>query len=125
LKAASGKGPGGLINRLHEQFGYAYDKAWNLNYRTNNALVQNFNVNTLVELDTPTNAMAMPAEFIWHWNGFSATNDEKARLHQTLNSQMPCPPRGAVPVHTRMPFKFFHPQHPVHRIRQPNSLLIM
>jgi hypothetical protein len=37
-------------NRLHEQFGYTYDPAGNLNYRTNNALVQTFNVNSLNEL---------------------------------------------------------------------------
>jgi hypothetical protein len=36
--------------RLLEKFGYAYDAAGNLNTRTNNALVQNFNVNTLNEL---------------------------------------------------------------------------
>jgi len=40
--------------RRHEQFGYAYDKAWNLQYRTNNALVQNFNVNSLNELTNGT-----------------------------------------------------------------------
>ena len=36
--------------RLHEQFGYAYDAAWNLSWRTNNALVQSFGVNNLNEL---------------------------------------------------------------------------
>jgi RHS repeat-associated protein len=36
--------------RLHEQFGYAYDGAWNLSQRTNNALVQSFTVNNLNEL---------------------------------------------------------------------------
>jgi RHS repeat-associated protein len=36
--------------RKHEQFGYAYDAAWNLNRRTNNALVQSFSVNNLNEL---------------------------------------------------------------------------
>jgi RHS repeat-associated protein len=35
---------------LHEQFGYAYDGAWNLNYRTNNALIETFGVNNLNEL---------------------------------------------------------------------------
>ena len=40
--------------RLHEQFGYAYDAAWNLSYRTNNALVQTFNVNSLNELSSAT-----------------------------------------------------------------------
>jgi len=40
--------------RLHEQFGYAYDHAWNLSQRTNNALVQNFAVNNLNELTGAT-----------------------------------------------------------------------
>jgi len=45
-----------ISRRLQEQFGYAYDAAWNLNARTNNALVQRFNVNTLNELTTATNS---------------------------------------------------------------------
>ncbi len=40
--------------RRHEQFGYGYDAAGNLNLRTNNALVQTFNVNSLNELTTAT-----------------------------------------------------------------------
>jgi len=40
--------------RLNEQMGYAYDPAGNLNQRTNNALVQTFNVNSLNELSTVT-----------------------------------------------------------------------
>ena len=51
LKTASGKESGGT-SRLHEQFGYAYDAAGNLNYRTNNALVQTFTNNSLNELTT-------------------------------------------------------------------------
>ena len=39
-----------------EQLGYAYDMAWNLNQRTNGALVQVFNVNTLNELTSVTNS---------------------------------------------------------------------
>jgi RHS repeat-associated protein len=54
LKTAFGKEPAGTTNRLHEQFGYVYDAAGNLNYRTNNALVQTFNVNSLNELTTVT-----------------------------------------------------------------------
>ena len=50
LKTAQGLESGGTTPRLQEQFGYAYDKAWNLNYRTNNALIQTFNVNNLNEL---------------------------------------------------------------------------
>ena len=58
LKAAQGfdhvydSGLGQYVDtaRLHEQFGYAYDAAWNLSQRTNNALVQSFTVNNLNEL---------------------------------------------------------------------------
>jgi len=39
---------------LHEQLGYGYDAARNLSYRTNNALVETFNVNNLNELMTNT-----------------------------------------------------------------------
>jgi RHS repeat-associated protein len=53
LKTANGKESGGTA-RLQEQFGYAYDAAGNLNQRTNNALVQNFDVNNLNELSTVT-----------------------------------------------------------------------
>ena len=41
-------------SRLHEQFGYAYDAAGNLNSRTNNALIQTFVVNNLNELTNVT-----------------------------------------------------------------------
>ena len=50
LKTARGYETNGTPARLQEQFGYAYDSAWNLNTRTNNALVQNFTVNTVNEL---------------------------------------------------------------------------
>jgi RHS repeat-associated protein len=56
LKTALGAEAGGVTNRWQEQFGYAYDAAGNLNFRTNNALVQTFNVNSLNELTTITNA---------------------------------------------------------------------
>ena len=39
-----------IETRLWEQFGYAYDKAWNLSQRTNKALVQTFNLNSENEL---------------------------------------------------------------------------
>jgi len=39
-----------MTPRLQEQFGYAYDKAWNLQFRTNNAMVETFGVNSLNEL---------------------------------------------------------------------------
>jgi len=53
LKTATGKESGGS-SRAHEQFGYAYDAAGNLNYRTNNALVQTFAANNLNELSSVT-----------------------------------------------------------------------
>ena len=41
LKSAVGKDAGGT-SRLNEQFGYAYDGAGNLSFRTDNTLVQYF-----------------------------------------------------------------------------------
>ena len=55
LKSARGYENDGTP-RLQEQFGYAYDSAWNLRYRTNNALVQTFGVNNLNELTNATRA---------------------------------------------------------------------
>ena len=54
LKTAIGKEAGGTTNRWQEQLGYTYDGAGNLNYRTNNVLIQTFNVNDLNELSTAT-----------------------------------------------------------------------
>ena len=54
LKTAKGQEATGGTNRLQEQLGYAYDAGHNLNARTNNALVEAFNVNTLNELNTIT-----------------------------------------------------------------------
>ncbi|HEX3626233.1 MAG TPA: RHS repeat-associated core domain-containing protein [Verrucomicrobiae bacterium] len=51
LKTAQGF-ESGTTPRLHEQFGYAYDKAWNLSERTNNALIQSFTVNDVNELSS-------------------------------------------------------------------------
>jgi YD repeat-containing protein len=42
----------GGSTRLQEQFGYAYDLAGNLGYRTNNARVQTFNTDNLNQLAT-------------------------------------------------------------------------
>ena len=56
LKSAQGFEADGVTKRQHEQFGYAYDAAWNLSQRTNNALVQSFGVNNLNELTTATRA---------------------------------------------------------------------
>ena len=53
LTSAQGKEAGGT-SRLQEQFGYSYDAAGNLKYRTNNALVQAFGVNALNQLTTLT-----------------------------------------------------------------------
>jgi RHS repeat-associated protein len=55
IKTATGKEMN-LTDRAHEQLGYAYDAAGNLAWRTNNALVQAFNVNNLNELTTETNS---------------------------------------------------------------------
>ena len=40
--------------RVHEKFGYAYDGAGNLNYRTNDALIQTFKVDGLNQLTNVT-----------------------------------------------------------------------
>jgi YD repeat-containing protein len=55
LVSAKGKESGGT-DRLHEQMGYNYDAAGNLNYRTNNALTQTFGVNARNELTSMTRA---------------------------------------------------------------------
>jgi YD repeat-containing protein len=52
LQSATGLDPNGSTTRQNEQLGYAYDAAGNLNYRTNNALLQAFGVNSLNELAT-------------------------------------------------------------------------
>ena len=52
LTNAAGKESGGVTNRLLEQLSYVYDAAHNLNYRTNNALIQTFAVNSDNELST-------------------------------------------------------------------------
>ncbi|MDB6016692.1 MAG: putative rhs-related protein [Pedosphaera sp.] len=52
LVSAQGMESGGVTNRAGEQFGYAYDLANNLSNRTNNVLVQTFNVNSLNELSS-------------------------------------------------------------------------
>jgi hypothetical protein len=50
--------------------------------------------------DTPTKARVVPMK-IKRWKGFSVTNTSQSEAKLTyikLNSQMPCPPRGTVPV---------------------------
>ena len=54
LKSAKGWEAGGTTARLQEQAGYGYDDAWNLQQRTNNALVQTFNVDNRNQLTTAT-----------------------------------------------------------------------
>ncbi len=54
LKTALGKESGGVTNRLAERFGYAYDAGGNLQYRTNNALVQSFGVDNVNQLTNVT-----------------------------------------------------------------------
>ncbi|MBI3851947.1 MAG: RHS repeat-associated core domain-containing protein [Verrucomicrobia bacterium] len=77
LKTAFGKESGGTTNRLQEQLGYAYDAAHNLNCRTNNALVQAFNVNNLNELTTATNSGTLTV----------AGTTTSAATNVTVNSQ--------------------------------------
>jgi RHS repeat-associated protein len=45
----------GTTNRLNEQLHYVFDPAGNLLYRTNNTLIENFQVNNLNELTANTN----------------------------------------------------------------------
>ena len=59
LTSALGKESGGTTNRAHEQFGYTYDAAGNLHYRTNNALTQSFSVNDLNELTTASRSSTL------------------------------------------------------------------
>ena len=54
LTSALGVESGGSPSRLQEQLKYGYDAAHNLNYRTNNALVETFAVNGLNELSNVT-----------------------------------------------------------------------
>ncbi|MCW5552483.1 MAG: RHS repeat-associated core domain-containing protein [Verrucomicrobiae bacterium] len=58
LQTAKGWEANTTTPRLQEQFGYAYDKAWNLQHRTNNALVQTFGVNNRNELTNATLGIA-------------------------------------------------------------------
>ncbi len=52
LRTAQGKEAGGSPNCWQEQLGYTYDAAGNLSFRTNNALVEAFGVNSVNELTT-------------------------------------------------------------------------
>jgi YD repeat-containing protein len=72
LVDARAKESGGT-SRSHEQFGYAYDAAGNLNYRTNNALVQTFTVNTLNQLSNATRSGNMTVAGVTHGAATSVT----------------------------------------------------
>lgn len=61
LKTAKGTESDAITARKQEQFGYAYDAAGNLNFRTNNGLLQNFSVNSLNELSNSTRSGAFTA----------------------------------------------------------------
>ncbi|HTR41477.1 MAG TPA: polymorphic toxin type 28 domain-containing protein [Pseudomonadales bacterium] len=52
ILTAKGFESGGATARLHEQFGYTYDKAWNLAHKTNNLFLTAFTVNNLNELSS-------------------------------------------------------------------------
>jgi RHS repeat-associated protein len=78
LKTAYGKEPDGFQNRAFEQHGYTYDAAGNLNYRTNNQLVQTFGVNNLNALTTVSRSGTL------HVAGTTTS----AATNVTVNSQM-------------------------------------
>jgi RHS repeat-associated protein len=77
LRSAQGKEAGGT-SRLNEQFGYAYDAAWNLSRRTNNALIQTFAVDTLNQLTTITRSGTLTV----------AGSTTSAATNVTVNSQV-------------------------------------
>ncbi len=59
LLTAIGREADGTTNRWQEQFGYRYDSAGNLSFRTNGSLIENFMVNNLNELTSNTNSGAL------------------------------------------------------------------
>jgi RHS repeat-associated protein len=71
-----------ILPRLHEQYGYGYDKAGNLNERTNNALIQSFAVNDRNELSsasqsgtlTVAGTATMPSGNAPYYNGPRVTS---------------------------------------------------
>jgi RHS repeat-associated protein len=70
-----------------EDRGYAYDKAWNLNYRTNNGSLETFQVNGLNELtNAPSPAGAITFDgngnLITSHSGWVFTYDDENRLIQ-------------------------------------------
>ena len=79
LHTAKGKEAGGKA-RKQEQFGYGYDAAWNLNKRTNNALIHKFNANNLNELTTITRANSYTVA------GSVSTNPTSVTVKDNANS---------------------------------------
>src|SRR6266700_6147795 len=66
------------------------------------------------ELDTPTIARRVPTVYE-RWDSFSVTNASSLEAKITyvkLNTQTPCPPRGAVPVNQGRCGRLFHSQRP-------------
>ncbi len=69
---ATGKELGGTL-RSHERLGFAYDAAGNLNWRTNNALVQTFTVNSLNQLSNATRSGTLTVAGVTHGPANSVT----------------------------------------------------
>src|SRR5881628_1263283 len=66
------------------------------------------------ELDTPTIALVVPMNFE-RWDSFSVANASRIEAKLTyvrLNTQTPCPPRGAVPVNQGRSRRLFHSLRP-------------
>jgi len=61
IKTATAKESGGSTARLNEQLGYSYDKAENLNFRTNNTLTLAFGINSVNELTNFTRTGTLTA----------------------------------------------------------------
>ena len=59
--------------RVHEKFGYAYDAAGNVNYRTNDSLFQTFAVNNLNQLSTVSRSGDVTASGTHTTNATSVT----------------------------------------------------
>jgi len=94
LQTARGKESGGSPNRLHEQLGYVYDPAGNLNCRTNNDLVQTFAVNNLNELTTASRTTNMT---VAGTTTSPATNVTVNAVDASATPTPPCPnQRGLV-----------------------------
>jgi RHS repeat-associated protein len=84
LRTAQAKESGGT-SRLNEQFGYGYDAAGNLQYRTNNALVHTFNVDSRNQLTSITRSGTLTVAGNTTTNASSVTiNGNSATLYGDL-----------------------------------------